>query len=434
MPTKKRKKAPVKSTKPKKKKAQSTTSFWVNLTGMAIIVALLFYLIFAVINKKPEHVEQPVANKVQAPVTPPKTHEKRENTVVSKKEVSSTTDKEKIKPQPSEEELVLERIKSLSDGISIEVNKIKMEKAGKEVKFFIPIPDQNEDLYFCNMYFKGRMEKEGFVMDEGVETYFYRKKMKINAQKLIFSKVGFINSYSLILYKDTNQIHKTKIAIVVNFDNNTTEAMTDKLLKMSSNLHPAFLPDKKNASEHFKRVKEAGFSCIMRLSMEPIGQYPLKAGKNSILVSDSSKKIAARMKQFSTILPGSSGATNYMGSHATAKREVMEPVIDFLGENDMFFYDSVTTDKSCSEKVAAEKNILYFKKDKVLNGKISNPDQMIKVIDALGRCDAKFIIYEYNCKSLEELNNLNSFIKLAESNGFPLYRLTELRTLQIPKL
>jgi polysaccharide deacetylase 2 family uncharacterized protein YibQ len=271
-------------------------------------------------------------------------------------------------------------------------------------------------------------------MKEGVETFFYQKRVKINAQKLTFVKQGLKNSYSLILYFDTRSKQKTKIAVVINFDKNVSDAMTTKLSKMSRSLHPAYLPEKKIASDHFQKAQEAGFPCIIRIPMEPIGSYPYKAGKNSILVSDSPRKVNARLKSFVSLLPGAVGITNYMGSHATAKREIMEPVMDYLKETGLFFFDSVTTDKSCAGQVAAEKNILFFSKDNQLDGKIDNSSKRLQIIDALSKTKAGFIVYEYNCNTLQDLENLDSFVKLAETNGFSVQPLNALRTLQIPKL
>jgi polysaccharide deacetylase 2 family uncharacterized protein YibQ len=140
------------------------------------------------------------------------------------------------------------------------------------------------------------------------------------------------------------------------------------------------------------------------------------------------------MKKFSSLFPNSVGVSNYMGSHVTAKRLIMEPIMEFLSKKEMLFLDNRTTKKSCAEQVATDKNVLFFHKDNTLDSKITNTTKRLKLIDALSKSKVRFIVYDYTVKTLQDLENLDSFVKLVQTNGFPLRQLTELRTLQQPKL
>ncbi len=427
MPQKKRKTS-KKSTGIKKKKRGSLLSTVLQIVALIAIIGGLFYLINLAINSKPK--ENHIKSQLQES---PIVHEEE---IKPKKGTVKEPIKEPVKPEKelTEDEKVLQLIKDLSLSISVQTNQIWTKAVDDEIKYFVPIPTLNEDLYFCNMFFKGRMQNEGFNMTNGVETYFYKKRTKYPAQKLTFEKNGLDKKHSLVLFLEKEDSEKAKIAIVATFESEVKAELVKTLLPMNKNLQVAFIPEKKFAHQHYKAIKDAGFPCLLRIPLEPLGRYPYLAGRNSILVSDSKREIRSKLKDYTNLLPDCIGATNYMGSHATAKREIMETVIDFLKEENMYFVDAKTTSKSVCEIVSAEKDLMFFKKDESLDGRISDYDKRLKVVKSLSNLNDKTIIYYYNCKNKTDLNNLNKFIILAAKQGYPLYRLSDLKNMQSPKL
>ncbi len=424
MPQKKKSTKKKKSGIKKKKQGGLLASIIRIILLIAVIVGL-FYLINFIIKSSPK--------KEDSNITTPAPQQK-EKRVEKQKTEPTKPELDKPKVELSEDEKVLALIKKLSKAISVDNEKIWFKKTDNEVKYFIPIPAQNEDLYFCNIFYKGRMQKEGFKMVNGVETYFYKRRVKYQAQKLIFSKSGYEKQHSLVLFLEKQASGKTKIAVVATFGEDVKAEMVKSLLPMNKNLQVAFLPEKKFAHQHYEAISKAGFPCLIRMPMEPLGRYPYKAGKNSILVSDSKREIKSKFKDYMQLLPDCVGATNYMGSHATAKREIIETLLDCIRKEGMYFIDAKTTSKSVSEIVSAEKDVMYFEKENSLDGKIGSSGARFNIITALNSNSSKSIIYYYHCKTKQDLINLNKFIITASKNGYPLYRLSDLKSMQSPKL
>ncbi|MGB9835972.1 MAG: divergent polysaccharide deacetylase family protein, partial [Candidatus Saccharicenans sp.] len=82
------------------------------------------------------------------------------------------------------------------------------------------------------------------------------------------------------------------------------------------------------------------------------------AGADGLIRSSMSREeIRSILEKDLATVPQAVGLNNHMGSRATADRYLMDIILDFLREKNLFFLDSKTTSKSIAYELALQKKV-----------------------------------------------------------------------------
>ena len=87
----------------------------------------------------------------------------------------------------------------------------------------------------------------------------------------------------------------------------------------------------------------------------------------------SAKEITAKLKKGIDSVPGLTGVSNHTGSKATEDKELMTVVLKYLKAGNLYFFDSLTSEKSVGSEVADNVGIRHAKRDIFLDN-IDKPD------------------------------------------------------------
>lgn len=125
----------------------------------------------------------------------------------------------------------------------------------------------------------------------------------------------------------------------------------------------AVMPERTFSGTSVKMLKEAGFDVILHQPMEPVGDFD--PGVGAIKTGMNKEQIYRILEKNLQGLEGARGINNHMGSKATADKEVMTAVMSYLKQKDMFFLDSVTTDKSVAQEIAVSLGVPFARRNAI---------------------------------------------------------------------
>lgn len=120
------------------------------------------------------------------------------------------------------------------------------------------------------------------------------------------------------------------------------------------------------------RARARGFEVLVHLPMQPEDPR-YDPGPMAITTDLPDEEIRRRVELAVEAVPGAVGASNHMGSRATADRRVMEQVLAALARRGLFFLDSRTTSRSVAGAVARELGLPWAQNDLFLDGERDVP-------------------------------------------------------------
>jgi len=148
-----------------------------------------------------------------------------------------------------------------------------------------------------------------------------------------------------------------KVALVIDDMGNDLDFLRE-LINLKVPLTVAILPDAQHASETAELAQKNGLEVIIHLPLEALnGQVSYTGADGLIRSSMSAEEIRAILEKDFSLLPQAVGLNNHMGSKATTDRYLMDIILDFLKEKNLFFLDSKTTPKSIAYDLAVKKKV-----------------------------------------------------------------------------
>ena len=154
--------------------------------------------------------------------------------------------------------------------------------------------------------------------------------------------------------------HRGDLVYVID-DVGNSLAQLEYFLKVPHPVTFAIMPDRKFSEECAARITAAGKSYILHQPMEAVsGQDP---GLSAIYTGMSRDEIFSILDHNFGQLPAAGGMNNHMGSKATSDPEVMDAVMEYLAENNLFFLDSYTISGSLGYEAAKKHNVSYLRRN-----------------------------------------------------------------------
>lgn len=155
-----------------------------------------------------------------------------------------------------------------------------------------------------------------------------------------------------------------RIAIVLDdwgYNENNLSALSDIKIPITISILPN-LPYSKQVAELATRQ---GHQVILHLPLESKGnEHP---EKDTLYCNMGERETTEKLQQMLNSVPGISGVNNHQGSKATEDARMIGIILSELKNENLFFLDSFTTNRSTCQKVAKEIGAKYAKRDVFLD-------------------------------------------------------------------
>ena len=164
---------------------------------------------------------------------------------------------------------------------------------------------------------------------------------------------------------------RPKLAIIM--DDISTNAQASELKKLSINVTPSIFPPEKQHPKSAWLAKE--FSVYMvHLPLQALNYTNEKA--NTLRTGDSKEKISQRIKDIKNDFKGVKYINNHTGSGFTSDFKSTLALLDELKNSEIYFIDSLTTNKSTVPDASKKLGLKYAYRDVFLD----NEQQVSKIL------------------------------------------------------
>ena len=218
-----------------------------------------------------------------------------------------------------------------------------------------------------------------------------RNKKKITKQGfLIFFIIGIaIGILSLVLYKiyapKPYRIPKRptivylekklpppahfKIAVVLD-DFGYNYKSVEQVIALKRPITFSVLPNLPYSKTISRRVHQKGLEAILHLPLEPRKEErAVKPEADTITVDMEKDKVLDRLNKAIESTPYVIGVSSHQGSKATEDAALMKTIFVELKKRDLFFLDSLVSNRSVCKKIAKEVGIRFGRRDIFLDNK-----------------------------------------------------------------
>lgn len=157
-----------------------------------------------------------------------------------------------------------------------------------------------------------------------------------------------------------------KVAIIID-DVGYDRRIARTLAKVDGNLTFAILPGAPYGKRIATELHENGSHIMLHLPMEP-EEYPkVDPGTHAILANMAPNRLLGQLKTNLDAVPYIEGVNNHMGSRITTMSDKMNQIFTILKKRELFFIDSITSNRSSCESSARLLNLKFAKRDVFLD-------------------------------------------------------------------
>ncbi|MBC7349474.1 MAG: divergent polysaccharide deacetylase family protein [Candidatus Aminicenantes bacterium] len=150
----------------------------------------------------------------------------------------------------------------------------------------------------------------------------------------------------------------TRVVAVVIDDIGEDLIFLQELINLKVPLTVAVLPDSSLARESAELAAKNGLEVIIHLPLEAFNNHLISAGADGLITTAMSPQdVRSILDRDFSLLPQARGLNNHMGSKATASEDLMEIIISFLKEKNLYFLDSRTSPRSVAYELALKKQV-----------------------------------------------------------------------------
>ena len=156
-----------------------------------------------------------------------------------------------------------------------------------------------------------------------------------------------------------------KVAIVIDdFGYNTNNL--GAFFGIKEPLTFSVLPNLRRSRDVAIAAKEHGDEVILHLPLES-HRRDVKEEPDTIKQGETGKEVTARLAKDMESVPGLRGVSNHMGSKATEDKELMSGIFAYLKKHNLYFFDSLTSEKSVCRECAGAAGLRFAQRDVFLD-------------------------------------------------------------------
>lgn len=156
-----------------------------------------------------------------------------------------------------------------------------------------------------------------------------------------------------------------KAVIVIDdfgYNTNNIEALFDIGLPVTLSI----LPNLPYSGKVADIARSRGYETILHLPLESL-RKDVREEPVTIRSGDSEKTVAEKLDKDIRTVPGIRGVSNHTGSKATEDPELMSKIFANLKKRGLYFFDSLTSEKSVCREIARSSGIRFAKRDMFLD-------------------------------------------------------------------
>ncbi len=146
---------------------------------------------------------------------------------------------------------------------------------------------------------------------------------------------------------------KPKIAIIIDDIGNNLKVVRE-LISLQIPITISILPSLPYSQEAAKTAYSNGLEVMLHLPLEPINSYNFSFEKGEITRKMTVPEIERILEEDIKSVPHIKGVNNHMGSRITREPKIMEVILKNLKKKNLFFIDSLTSNRSIAFKLAQE--------------------------------------------------------------------------------
>jgi len=156
-------------------------------------------------------------------------------------------------------------------------------------------------------------------------------------------------------------VKHAKVAIVMDdFGYNMNDF--DALFSINEPITLSVLPGLRYSSRVAEYARGRGYEVILHLPLES-HRKDVKEEADTIRSGMAETEIASRLAKEVESVPGLSGVSNHMGSKSTEDKELMASIFRYLKKRRLYFFDSLTSEKSVCREAAQSAGLRYARRD-----------------------------------------------------------------------
>jgi len=174
------------------------------------------------------------------------------------------------------------------------------------------------------------------------------------------------------------------VAILIDDIGYDPEALR-RLLSIEAPLAFSVLPHTPHARSSAETIHRAGREVLLHLPMEPHGYPDRDPGRGALFASMTEREIRRALLEDLESVPHARGANNHMGSKLMEERDSIRAVFRVLQEKGLYFVDSLTTEASVGQDLAAERSLRFTRRDLFIDDAVDRSRAAIhleKLLDA----------------------------------------------------
>ncbi|MFH0764454.1 MAG: divergent polysaccharide deacetylase family protein [Candidatus Omnitrophota bacterium] len=154
---------------------------------------------------------------------------------------------------------------------------------------------------------------------------------------------------------------RAKVAIVMDdFGYNMNDL--DTLFSINEPITLSILPSLRYSKTIAEYARGRGYEVILHLPLEP-HRKDVKEEADTIRSGMADTEIVSRLAKEIESVPGASGVSNHMGSKSTEDKELMAAIFRYLKNRRLYFFDSLTSEKSVCRETAEAAGLKYARRD-----------------------------------------------------------------------
>lgn len=177
----------------------------------------------------------------------------------------------------------------------------------------------------------------------------------------------------------TEQQTQPMLAIVIDDFGGYEEAGIETMLSIPEDITCAIMPNNENSLKHAQLAHNHNKEIILHMPMEASVYLPENwYGPNYIKNYDNKESVYSKLNKAFESVKYATGFNIHIGSGVCQHKEVVSHIYDYAKENNKFFLDSRTHEKTICEDVAKSKNIVYLGCDEFLEPQGANSYNTVK--------------------------------------------------------
>lgn len=172
-----------------------------------------------------------------------------------------------------------------------------------------------------------------------------------------------------------------RIAIVVDdFGYNTSNV--GAFLDINEPITLSILPNLPRSRDVANMAGQRGYEVILHLPLES-HRKDVREEADTIKTGETNAEVVSKLAKDIESVPGLRGVSNHMGSKATEDRALMSEIFTYLKKKNLYFFDSLTSDKTVCRETAREVGLKFAKRDVFLD----NVNNALKIEEKLAELE-----------------------------------------------